>query len=132
MDWTQIIANHPARLHDFSASHIDEDLRGSPAGEHDNELFFNCTFDNVRQSTFKNCTMHNSKFLVNRIEDALGLTATLDCKSFSDLELSPLMFDLMLVLLLKTKGNDEKRKKLIDVIGKERVVELLRKLEKIE
>lgn len=120
------------RLHKFNASFIDKDFSGTPAGQHDNELFFNCTFDDVRNATFKNCTMNNSKLLVNRLEDALGLTATLDCKSFHGLELSPLLFDLMVVLLLKTKGNVEKRKKLLEVLGKERVVELLHQLEEIE
>jgi hypothetical protein len=76
--------------------------------------------------------MNGSKLLTDKIEDALGLTATLDCHSFDNVELSPLLFDLFLVLLLKTKGNETKRRKLIQVIGEDRVRQLLSQLSEIE
>jgi hypothetical protein len=117
---------------DFRATHIDEDLKGVSIGSRENELFFNCELKYLRGATLKNCVLTNSKVLTDRVEDALGLTVTLDCHTFEDLELSPLMFDLLLVLLLKTKGNVEKRRQLIAVIGRARVVELLGQLKRLE
>jgi hypothetical protein len=117
---------------DFRATHIDEDLKGVSIGSRENELFFNCELKDLRGVTLKNCVLTNSRVLTDRVEDALGLTVTLDCHTFEDLELSPLMFDLLLVLLLKTKGNEEKRRKLVEVIGRRRVVELLGELKQVE
>jgi len=74
----------------------------------------------------------NSRFLTDRIEDALGLTLTLDCHSFEDVECSPLIFDLLLLLLAKTKGNTDKRRKLIEFVGRDRAYEILKQLEQLE
>ncbi len=119
-------------LHRYSAEHIDENLESVPVGNRENELFFNCTFRDVRGATLKRCNLHHSKFLTDRIEDALGFTVTLDCNSFQDVELSPLLFDLLLCLLLKTKGNTEKRRKLLDVIGRDNAHKILSEMARIE
>lgn len=124
------VCNAPS-LRNFTASHIDEDCQ-RVSGMHENELFFNCKFKNVKNLTLKNCDLNKSKILTDDIRDALGFTVTLDCFSFRDVELSPLMFDLLLCLLLKTKGNTEKRNKLIDVIGKERLLQLLKEMSTLE
>lgn len=99
-------------------------------GTHENELFFECMFNKLTDLTLKNCVLDRSQFATASVRDALGLTVTLDCHSFSGVELSPLVFDLILSLLLMTKGNDEKRIKLEEVIGKERVA-VLRRLLKV-
>lgn len=119
-------------LRDFNRTTLDADLSNGPVGFRENELFFNCTFKNVRGATFKNCDLNGSKFLTDKLEDALGLTMTFDCHSVDNVEFSPLMFDLLLVLLLKSKGNNEKRKQLIDIIGKERLYELLTAMKTLE
>lgn len=86
----------------------------------------------MRDVTLRNCTLAQSTFLTDKIEDALGFTVTLDCMTFDDLELSPLMFDLLMVLLIKTKGNTEKRRRLIDVLGHERLHEILKAMRQLE
>ncbi len=63
----------------------------------------------------------------------LGFSVTLDCNSFSGVELSPEIFDLICILLVKTKGNVEKRQALIKyVVGSQRSREYLTKLSKLE
>ncbi len=119
------------KLRDFKATHIDENLEGI-SGLHENELFHNCTFKKLRGLTLKDCVLSKSKFTTDDIRDALGFTLTLDCLSFHRVEFSELLFDLFLVLAIKSKGNDEKRKKLVDVIGKERVLELLHQMSDLE
>lgn len=122
----------PDSLRKFSESHIDEDLTGVSLGYRENGLFHGCTFKKLAGATLKDCDLFHSRFVTERVEDALGLTLTLDCNSFDEVEYSPLLFDLMLVLLMKTKGNNEKRRKLFDLLGKERVRELLHKLGQVE
>lgn len=122
----------PTKVRHFAAKAIDQDLSGAPLGHRENELFFNCTFKDLRNTTFKNCDLNHSKFTSDRAEELLGLTVTLNCHSFENVELSPFVFDLMLTLLLKTKGNVEKRRKLIEVIGEDRLRELLTQLKQVE
>lgn len=119
-------------LSKFTETHIDEKMEGVAGREFDNALFFNCTFDSVRDLTLKNCDLNRSKLNVERIEDALGFCLSLDCNSFSSVEYSPLLFDLLIVLMLKSKGNTEKRRKLIDVIGEDRLRELLSAMSRLE
>lgn len=120
------------RLHDYDASHIDQDLSGG-IGEHDNELFFNCVFKNIRNAVLKDCNLRHSKFVTDKLEDALGFTMTLgDCGSFEDVEYSPFLFDLLLVMMCKSKGNDEKRKQIVEILGKERIIEILRQLKQVQ
>src|SRR5512146_2016906 len=90
-----------AALRNFAALHIDEDCT-SIKGTHDNELFFNCIFEQLNGLTLRNCDLKQSKFITNSIRDALGFTLTLDCHSADNVEYSPLLFKLFLVLLYKT------------------------------
>lgn len=99
---------------------------------HDNELFFNCTFKRLNDLTLKDCVLSHSKFTTDNIQDALGFTLTLDCFSFKDVEFSPLLFDLFLLMAIQSKGNTEKRQQLIQLLGKDRVVELLGMLARAE
>jgi hypothetical protein len=115
----------------FNAQHIDQNCE-DVSGFHDNELFFNCKFKKLNGLTLKNCDLNMSQFAPEKVRDALGFTVTLDCHSFADVELNPLAFDLILCLLLKSKGNNEKRRKLIEVIGKDRLMALLGEMSTLE
>jgi hypothetical protein len=113
-----------SKVHEFSSITIDSDCQGV-SGLHDNELFFNCVFKKLNGLTLKNCDLNGSKFITDDLRDALGFTLTLDCHSFSNVEYSELLFDLFLLMAYKSKGNDVKREKLLDVVGKERAEKLL-------
>jgi hypothetical protein len=110
---------------------IDQNLEGI-SGTYENQTFFNCIFRKLKGLVLKNCDLNRSTFVTDKLEDALGLTVTLDCHSFDNVEFSPLLFDLFLCLAIKSRGNTEKRRKLIDVVGRERVYELLSKMKALE
>jgi hypothetical protein len=118
-------------LRDFNSIHMGEDC-SNLSGVHENELFFGCKFNKLAGLTLSNCVLDHSTFETASIRDALGFTVTLDCHSFSGVELSPLVFNLMLSLLLMTKGNDEQREQIEQVIGKEKVAAFRRLLKVIE
>jgi hypothetical protein len=111
--------------------HIDENF-DVLTGFHNSELFYNCVFDKINDVTFRNCVLNQSRFITSNIEDALRFTITLDCFSFGGVELSPLIFDLILCLLVKGKGNTEKRRQLISVIGRERFSEIMTAMKVLE
>lgn len=115
----------------FSAVHIDEDCTALE-GEHDNALFFNCKFKNLKGVTLRNCDLSTSQFVTDDVRDALNFTVTLNCHSFRDVELSETLFDLYLLMLCKSAGNDDKRDKLLDVIGRDRAERWLTLLKRIE
>lgn len=73
------------------------------------ELFYNCRFENVRNATFNQCCLLNSKFDARNLADVLGVTMSLDCFTFSGLEFNDAAFSGIVQLLSMTKGNDEKR-----------------------
>ena len=118
-------------LRAFAEQHIDEDLTKTTA-DFDNALLFNCKFDNLRGRTFKNCDLNHSEFLTDKLEDLLDFTLTLNCGSFENVRLSEMVFDVLLLLIYKTKGNDSKRRKLLNVIGKEKAEALLKQLALLE
>jgi hypothetical protein len=119
-------------LREFKAVHIDQDYSSGITGLHENELFYNCTFDKVTGLTLKDCVLENSKFKTSKLSDVVGFTLTLgDCNSFENVEYSDFLFDLYLVMAIKSAGNTEKRKKLIELVGKERVIEILRQFSTI-
>jgi hypothetical protein len=118
-------------LHEFSEVHVGEDCR-KISGDHKNGLFFECDFEKLRGLTLKDCTLNRSRFLTSDIKDALGFTLSLQCGSFKGVEYSPLLFDLFLLLASMSSGNDSKRKALLDVIGRERAIELLEQMRGLE
>lgn len=120
-----------SKVHKFSSITMDRDCQGV-SGFHDNELFFNCVFKKLNGLTLKNCDLNRSKFITDDLRDALGFTLTLDCNSFSDVEYSELLFDLLLLMLYKSKGNDTKREQLLGVVGRERADKLLNILARLE
>ena len=119
------------RLHTFAEEHIDADC-ARLTGLHDNGLFFNCKFNKLNGLVLKDCDLNRSKFVTDSLQDALGFTLTLGCKSFRNVEYSEKLIDLMLCLLIMTKGNDAKREKLLDVIGRDKAALLLRTLKRFE
>lgn len=113
-------------LREFNNTMIDKEVVA--AGKtFTNWLFYNCTFRSVAGLSLTNCVLDRSRFLVDRISDALGFTLTLNCFSFSDVEYSELLFDLLLYLLTTTKGNDEKREKITQILG----VDKMQKFERV-
>jgi len=111
---------------------IDQNLENIPPGHYSDQTFFNCVFRKLNGVIFENCDMNHSRLVATDVRDVLGLTVTLDCKTFENVELSPEMFDAFLCLLCKTKGNDEKRKELLKIIGVDTARKLLRKLRATE
>lgn len=104
----------------FSETHISKDCRAFFNRYSDNQLFYDCDFANIAKATFKNCDLNKSRINPKSISDMLGVTMTLDCHTFKDVELNELALDCLLALLVKTKGNDLKRAKIIDIIGTRR------------
>jgi hypothetical protein len=119
------------RLRDFNKTVIGQDCKDL-TGHHENELFFECEFKNLTGLTLKDCVLDRSRFTTDSIREALDFTMTLSCHSFNGVEYSPLLFDLLLTLITMTKGNEEKRAKLIDVVGKNRYETIRRVLNRIE
>jgi hypothetical protein len=118
-------------LRQFADVHYREDCR-KMTGHHENELFRECTFCKLNGLTLRDCVLSQSRFSTSNVTDALGFTLTLDCHSFEGVEYSPLLFDLLLVLMTKTRGNDAKRERLLDVIGRDRAAALLKVLKRTE
>jgi len=118
-------------LREFDAKHIDEDCR-SLSGTHENELFFNCVFDKLNGLNLIGCDLNQSKFKTSSIKDAMGFSMTLSCLSFKGVEYSPLLFDLLLTLITLSVGNDEKRRKVAQIIGPEKLAAMKRVLGVLE
>jgi hypothetical protein len=119
------------RLRNFTKESIRKDCRDL-TGLQDNALFYECEFDKLKGLTLQNCDLNRSKFLTSSVRDALGFTLTLSCLSFRNVEYSPLLFDLLLALMTLTTGNDVKREKLLDVIGRERAAAIHKVLRALE
>lgn len=103
----------------YASVHVNEDCR-ELSGTHKDEKFFNCVFDKLNGLSLIGCDLNQSKFKTASIKDALGFSVTLDCHTFKGAELSPLLMQLLLVLLTLTQGNDRTRKQLVEVVGKDR------------
>lgn len=103
-------------LRDFSSVKIEEDCKGL-RGHHENELFYGCSFRDLRGLTLKDCDLNQSRFETDRLAEARGFTLTIDCHSFNGVEYSPLLFDLLLYLMTTTKGNDDKRRHIFELLG---------------
>lgn len=108
--------------------HNCESLKGHFVGE----VFYECTFKDLQGLTLENCILNKCRFFTDSVLEARNFMFTLNCNSFRNVEFSPLLFDLFLCMALKSKGNDEKRRKLVEVIGRERVIELLTELKDLD
>ena len=119
-------------LRKFNEIYIDKDLTKIVKKHYKNCLFFSCTFDDISNIIFEDCVLTRSKFISNDVKKCLNFAVTLKCSSFKDVEISETIMNLILFLLASTKGNDSKRRKIIGIIGKEKVREMSNKLEGIE
>lgn len=127
----QVSSSRKESLRKFSEIHIGEDCK-EISGHKQNALFHECEFEKVNGLVLEQCVLARSSFDPKAISDMLDLTVTLNCFTFKDLKLNELAFDTMLLLLTFTSGNDEKRNKLVEVIGKRRYIELLRMAARLE
>lgn len=115
----------------FSKVTIREDCTDT-TGFHEKELFYECKFRKLNKLTLKDCDLNQSEILTEKIEDAKDFTVTLNCFSFNGVKLTSFIFDLLLALLITTRGNDKKREMLYEVIGRNRAEALTRLLRRTE
>lgn len=120
-----------APLRTFSATHIDETFE-IITGLHENALFYNCTFHNVRNARFINCDLNQSRFVSTNPEDFMGLVVSLDCFTFGNIELSEPALLCLLAMLLKTKGNTAIRKSVLASLDHHKMFSLLKNFETLE
>lgn len=106
-------------LHKFENTAIDKDC-SNLTGVYNNSLFYGCKFNKLNDLQLVKCNLNGSKFDTSSIKDAINFTLTLNCGSFKNVEYSPLLFDLLLYLITISKGNDEKRAKIKEVLGESR------------
>lgn len=116
----------------LTEKHIDEEFKEAPPSKRGAE-FYDCTFHRLAGVDLLDCTLYGSKFVMKNPEDVIGLGITLDCYTFNNLELSPEVFDFLMLLICKTKGNNEKRRVILEnVVGHDRAIELLRTFKNLE
>lgn len=110
---------------------IDENCE-SKTGNFEGAVFHNCSFRKLNGLTLNKCDLSQSRFTTDSIRDALDFTLTMNCASFRGVEYSELLFDLLLCLMVQSKGNDEKRKRLVSILGEAKLKSLLRTLHTLE
>jgi hypothetical protein len=118
-------------LRNFSAIHIDETFQ-TITGTHENALFFNCTFHDVRSARFVNCDLNQSRFVSEDPKDFMGLVVSLDCMTFGNIELSETALFCLLAMILKTKGNVSLRKTLLNALPHDKMFGLLKQFQTLE
>lgn len=117
-------------LRDFNKTYVDKQVQ--LRGEIHNTLLHNCEIADLRGVTLLNCDLNQSKILIDDINKLQGFACTMDCGTFRNVTLSETVFDCLVMLLYSTKGNDNKRRKLIDVVGKDKMKELAEQMESID
>lgn len=118
-------------LRNFNAVHIDQTFT-TLTGTFENELFFNCTFHDVRNARFINCDLNKSRFVSDKPEDFMGLVASLDCFTFGNIELSETAIMCLLAMILKTSGNTSLRKKILESTDHQKMFSLLKSFTTLE
>lgn len=102
-------------------------------GRYVNTLFYNCLFDDLRGLELIDCVLDGSRFITDTPQKMLGFSVTLNCHSFQNVELSPQVMNTLLLVLCKSKGNENARRTIInDVVGKATSAQILRKLSTLE
>ncbi len=117
-------------LRNFDHTYIDQKV--SLSGVVQNNLLYNCEVTDLTGVSLINCDLNQSKILIDDIAKLCGLVLSMNCGSFRNVTLSGLVFDCMVMLLYSTKGNDSKRRKLLSLLGKDRVKELSKNMESID
>jgi hypothetical protein len=119
-------------LRAFKTKHIDEDFPEVPPPTNGAE-YYDCTFHKLGGATLANCSLSGCKFAMTDPRDILGLTVTMDCFTFENLEVTEEVFDALLLLICKTKGNTKKRLAIIeDIVGHDNSVRILNELSHME
>jgi len=119
-------------FHKFDGEFIDQDLRGKLKGRYKNYLFFNCIFGDISNVELIDCVLNRCKFTTDSLEKCRHVAITMECATFHGVELSEFLFDLIIVLLTKSTGNDSKRRKLISVIGKDKAKQILKSIKDLD
>lgn len=88
-------------------------------------LFRGCVITKCAGATLLSCCLTDSKFAIDKVEDMLDFTMGLDCAHFSDVEFSEKVFDYLVLLLVRSKGNTKKRLALIEALGGKKQVSRL-------
>lgn len=101
-------------------------------GKYENCLFYNCSVKDLSNVSLINCVLNKSRLLIQDINKLRNFNVTMNCGSFKGVQLSELIFDLILMLLISSAGNDTKRRKLVALLGKDRVKQLSKDMEGIE
>lgn len=104
-------------MNGWRENHIGENLGDVSTRRFVRENFFECTITCMRNTVFEHCSLAFTKLEPKRISDLLGLTMTLDCFTFQDLEMNELAFEILLYLISTSKGNDEKREAIRSLIS---------------
>jgi hypothetical protein len=86
-------------------------------GLHEDELYYECSIKRAKGCSFIRCCFTGSKLDFASVEDMQDLVMGMDCANFSRVELSPMAFDYMALLLVRQKGNTEKRAAIIEALG---------------
>ncbi len=116
----------------FREKHSSEDITEVPAPK-EGALFHRCTFHKLNGAVLKDCKLYGSKFVMTKPQDIIGVTLTMDCDTFTNVELSPEVLDYLLLLICRTSGNNTKRLAIIEkVVGHDRSVQLLKETEYLE
>ena len=111
---------------------MDVEFNKAPESS-DGDKYYDCTFHKLNGVMLKNATLRGSKFAMTKPEDIIGLTITMDCFTFDSLELSEEVFDMMLLLICKTKGNTAKRLRIIrDIVGNDKAAHLLKQMKRLQ
>ena len=106
----------------FDANYYRETLDLSSARQV-RALIRECDIIGLRGAQLINCTMTGSRVLVNDVRGLLGVTLTMDCLTFEDVEVPEILLDLLLYLLTRTRGNESKRGSIRALIDGRRVRE---------
>lgn len=115
-------------LRAFKEKFIDRVFTEVPPPKNNAE-FYDCEFQKLGGATLANSSLSGCKFTMTDPRDIIGLTVTMDCFTFENLELSPEVFDMLLLLICKTKGNTEKRLAIIEyIVGHDKAHRLLNEL----
>lgn len=118
-------------MKNFDARYVDiENLQ--LYGRYENTLIFNCSIHNLENVQLLNCDLNYSKLLIDNIINLRNFSCTMNCGTFENVELSPLIFDLILMLLIKSRGNEQRRKRLFRMLGVERIRDLGQQMDKLE
>lgn len=84
-------------------------------------LFRDCTFRKLRGAHIVNCTFERCTLDTDDPREILGVTTTLNCRTFEGLKFSPAAMDAVLHLVAMGCSDAEQREKILAVIDPHRL-----------